>query len=517
MSARQRHGSPTRQVAWALTLALLLCPCGPAILGAEHFASAARPSQDSRSGPPAIEDMAPLPPPLAGVGQATQVDEAWTFGSAGVRPISFADALQIASAQNPQIAAANQRIAEAYAQLRGAEALWLPAIRAGVSHNRHDGPLQGTDGAIVQTDRWALQPGLGVGAVGSGSPAVPGVALNVRLTDAVYQPRIAGHAAAASQNAARATTHDLLLSTGLAYLELLRAYQQQAIAKDTLQNAQQLADLTTSFARVGQGAQSDADRARVELVLRQNEIERTNEATQVASVRLVELLHMDPMQLVAPTEPVIVPVEFVSQTMRLDELIPIALRNRPELAESQQLVCEAINRLRRERYAPILPSMLLGVSYSDFGGGRDSQFDQMSGRFDMDAAVYWEIRGLGVGEAAARGEARARLQQRQMQKIQVMDRVAREVAEGYSQIHARHKQIRLAQSAIQAATDSFRRNDQRIHEGQGLPIEVLQSIQALDQARREYLRAVSDYDESQFRLYRAIGCALGNQAAPSPD
>jgi hypothetical protein len=45
----------------------------------------------------------------------------------------------------------------------------------------------------------------------------------------------------------------------------------------------------------------------------------------------------------------------------------------------------------------------------------------------------------------------------------------------------------------------------RIRAGEGLPIEVLQSIHALDQARREYLRAVVDHNEAQFRLHRALG------------
>ena len=37
------------------------------------------------------------------------------------------------------------------------------------------------------------------------------------------------------------------------------------------------------------------------------------------------------------------------------------------------------------------------------------------------------------------------------------------------------------------------------------PIEVLQPIQALAQARTDYLNAVLSYNRSQFRLYRAVG------------
>jgi outer membrane protein TolC len=86
-----------------------------------------------------------------------------------------------------------------------------------------------------------------------------------------------------------------------------------------------------------------------------------------------------------------------------------------------------------------------------------------------------------------------------------MDRVAREVIEAHAQVMARGRQIAVAESAILAAGDSYRRNTERIREGQGLPLEALQSIQALDAAQREYLRAVIEYNEAQFRLQRALG------------
>ena len=63
----------------------------------------------------------------------------------------------------------------------------------------------------------------------------------------------------------------------------------------------------------------------------------------------------------------------------------------------------------------------------------------------------------------------------------------------------------MARIGIEAALASHHQNIARIEEAKGLPIEVLQSIQALAQARREYLRTVIDYNIAQFTLYRALG------------
>ena len=66
-----------------------------------------------------------------------------------------------------------------------------------------------------------------------------------------------------------------------------------------------------------------------------------------------------------------------------------------------------------------------------------------------------------------------------------MDRVAREIVEAHARVQARQGQIAVAESGTAAASKSYQRNLARIREGQGLPLEVLQSMQALDEMQRE--------------------------------
>jgi outer membrane protein TolC len=427
--------------------------------------------------------------------------------------INFSSVLALAVGQNPQIGFANQQINEAFAQLKGAKVLWLPNIRAGMSYINHDGPLQANDGAVPVSSRSAVEAGLGMYAVGGGAPAIPGVSAKFGLTDAVFQPHIAEHAVAARRHAATTTTHDILLFAALAYLDLLRAFQLQSIAEETLNNAGQLAELTGAFARTGQGNQADADRAQTELAVRKNSLAQAAAQTKIASARLAELLNLDPTRVLLPEEPTIVPIELVSHDAKAAQLVADGLSRRPELAESQSLVAEAVNRLNREQYAPLLPSLLLDVSQSRYGGGPGSTVADFRGRFDFDATAYWELRNFGMGEAAARDAARSRLEQARLSQVRLMDRVAREIVEANTQAVSLGEQVAVAQSGILVASESYRRNLDRIRGGQGLPLEVLQSIQALDQSRREYLRAVGDYDEWQFRLYRALGCPIPREAS----
>jgi outer membrane protein TolC len=450
------------------------------------------------AGPPSLSQPAEVAPPT------TEAVEAEPLKVVAV-PIDFASALAIAAGENPEVAFSRQRINEAYAQTQVARVLWVPSLRAGMNYNKHEGVIQDVAGNIIETSRGSVYSGLGAQAVGAGSPAVPGVFVNFHAKDAIFQPRITRQVLAATRQANRATTNDVLMETALAYNNLLAAHAIAAIADETLSNTQRLADVTADYAQAGQGLISDADRAKAELASRRVELRRTGEGVRVSGVRLARLLSENPTIDLLPQEPTIAPIDLAPTHCSLQELVATGLSNRPELAEQRFLVGAAVERLRRERNAPLVPSVLLGLSYGGNGGGLGDDISNYGDRMDFDAAAFWEVRNLGFGEQAARNQARSALDQARWRQVQVMDQVASEIAEAYAQVTFRREEIELAKSGITAARDSQLRNAERTLQAVGLPIETLQSIQALAAAERQYVQSVADYNEAQFRLQRALG------------
>lgn len=420
-------------------------------------------------------------------------------------PIDLPTALRLANAQNLQVALAREQIRQALARVEAAQVLWLPSIRGGLNYNRHDGAIQAVDGTQFNTSRGAFYSGLGAGVYGAGTPMIPGIYANFHLTDALFQPLAARQSAGARNRAAIAATNDALLDVSLAYLELLRAHEELAIAEGIQARVQTLAEITAHYARTGQGLQADADRLQAELMLRKNDVLRGEEACQVASARLAQLLHLDPTIFLEPIEPAVVPLDLTPPEIPLTELVAQGLSRRPELAESRLLVAEAVTRLRRERLAPLLPSVLLGTSYGAMSAGINTNMAPGTGRLDADAVAYWELRNLGLGDRAARDGAGSMVRQAQVKQLAVMDQISREVTEASAQSQARRRQIEIAREGVQAAVESHQRNLDRIEAAKGLPIEALQSVQALANAQREYLRSLVDYDAAQFALYRALG------------
>lgn len=468
-------------------------------LGADVSPTAMQ-SESQRKTPdsPAIPPLAETPQTVPSPSHAGRPD-------GNITPIDFGTALAIAGGENPRIDFANARIREAFAQWEQAKVLWLPHLRAGASYNRHDGSIQNAVGDVFETNRSSMYGGLGARAVGTGSPAFPGLFASFEVSDAIYQPRIVAQTTSARQHDASAETNDVLLETSLAYLDLLTAMQFRSITEETLNNTQRVAALTETFAKAGQGRQVDADRARTELITRQDELLKRKEDVLVASARLQQLLSVDGPGPLLPMEPAVIPVELVPPERDVASLVAIGLSHRNEVASRQHLIEAACQRLKREKAAPLIPSVLLGVSYGGVGGGQNDFIGNSEDRFDFDAVAYWNVRNLGFGERAARQQMQARVDQAQAEYFRQMDQVAREVIEAQSQVEIRRQRISVTQEAISYAEAAFERDVERIRQNVGLPIEAIQSVRALDAARRNYLQAVADYNAAQFRLQRALG------------
>ena len=105
--------------------------------------------------------------------------------------------------------------------------------------------------------------------------------------------------------------------------------------------------------------------------------------------------------------------------------------------------------------------------------------------------------------------------------VRVQAQVAADVVAAYEARAAASAQITEASQTVTEAIESLNLNFTNIRQGSHLigatrPIEVLQPIQALAQARVEYLESVLLYNRSQFRLYRAMGNTPALDSPPCP-
>jgi outer membrane protein TolC len=431
--------------------------------------------------------------PLEQPGPALSPDAAaQTHAATADYPIDLPTALRLAGANNLQIQFAQHRLAEAFARLEGAEVLWLPSLSAGPFYNKHDGRLQETAGNVIEVSRNSAFIG--------GGPT-----FSFHIADAIFEPLAARQIVRANEAAITRTTNDTLLAVALAYLDLLQAQSQLAISKQDVANARELVKLTEAFAETGQGLESDAARARSELATREREVIEAEEAVHTRSVRLANLLRLDPSVTLRPVHTEVTPVVLVSEDKPLAELISQAQGTRPETEEQSALVQAALERLDQERVRPLIPRLLVDFSAGGYGGGPGAHFTDFSDRTDFHVLAMWELRNLGLGNRSLQRQRQAQQLQAETAAQLVHDLISAEVAEAYHQVHERRRQIEVAQKSVAESLKSLELNMNRIRGVEGLPIEVLQAIQSVAAARRAYLAAVTNYNRAQFQLLRAVG------------
>ena len=435
-----------------------------------------------------------------------------------IQPIDLPSALRLAGARDLDIAIAQERVSQALAELQQARVLWLPSIYIGPNWIRHDGQVQTVQGQIQNVSKSSLFLG-GTAAAGSsvsgpipaGGPAqVSGLTSILRFSDAIFEPLAARQVVDARRSGIQAATNDALLGVAEAYLDLQQAAGRLGIAREAATNAETLASLTASYARSGAGLDADYRRAVTERDRQRKNVELAVGDLEVSSAELVRRIRLDPRVVVAPVEPPETVLRLVPDSCPIDELITIGLRNRPELAEAQALVQATLTRLKQARLRPFIPSLALRYSGGGFGGGVNSFFGNFNGRSDADVNLYWEVQNLGFADRAIAKQRGAQQRVANLELMKVQDRVASEVVRAEKARIAASRQMEEAGRALPEAQASLNLNLANIRRGAGLPgatrpIEVLQPIQALAQARADYLDAVLAYNRAQFRLYRALG------------
>jgi outer membrane protein TolC len=428
-------------------------------------------------------------------------------GESWLHTIDLAVALRLAGADNPTINLAREQIQEALAAELAARALLVPSINVGGNYWQHVGPLQSTAGAIRIERNQSLYLGNGARAIGSGTPTFPGVWLFAHLGDAAYEPLAARQRVAVRESDADGVTNSVLLDVATAYLELAGAEARLSLLQRAEADVAEIVRITGTFARTGQGAPADANRAAANAQLVRRQTREAEGQMAAASSRLARLVNLDTsVQLRTPGGSVAA-VSLVADEP-VEELISKALVRRPELQAQAAGIEEARTRVRQERARPWLPLLAVGYSNGVFGGGSNlvrDEFGPLTARSDLAVMAVWTAQNLGLGNHARVETTRALVGQAVEAYDVTVNRVRREVATAHAAVSSARTQVEITSSAQHAAEEGYRLETDRIALGQARPIEALDSFSQLLDARQDLLRALIAFDIAQFQLFVALG------------
>jgi outer membrane protein TolC len=425
-------------------------------------------------------------------------------------PINLATALRLSDARPLVVAAAQASVWVAEADLTRAKVLWVPTLNIGFDYVRHDGGGPDFNKGILtapSTNFFYAGAGLtGNGLIG-----------NVAVADAIFAPLIARQVLNARHWEVQTSKNDALLQTANAYFGV---HQYRGTYAATLYTVDRGRDLVQRIEQLSRDLvpKVEVDRARNFLADLEQKAATNRQDWRVASANLTQVLRLDPRAVVEPLEHDHAQITLIDPGRALDDLMPIALTNRPELASHQALVQAAVQAIRLEKARPLTPSVLLNgfqtpaelLQAGIFGLGPNSSLNQWRGRDDFSIQPVWQLDSLGIGNLARIKAQRGMESQAIIEFLKSQDMVAGDVT------RAQAAAIRVIQAdrALRTGIITFNGNYEGLQQTTRLgnvlvlanrPQEAVFALQLLYQAFGEYFATVADYNRAQFELFHALG------------
>ncbi len=191
-------------------------------------------------------------------------------------------------------------------------------------------------------------------------------------TDMIFEPLHARQTFNAARWDIQTAKNDALLMTAMAYFNVHKYRGQYAVAIDVVARGRKLVEEIDHLSRDLVPA-VEIDRARNLLADMEQHAVSARQNWRVASANLTRVLRLDPRAVVEPLEHDHLQITLIDPSRSLDDLIPIGLTNRPELAAHQAQVQATLVAIRREKLRPLLPSILINgftTPYEVNRGGR---------------------------------------------------------------------------------------------------------------------------------------------------
>ena len=228
----------------------------------------------------------------------------------------------------------------------------------------------------------------------------------ISTTDAVYQPLAARQVLNSRHWDIQSAKNDALLQTADAYFMV---HQYRGMYAGTLFTVERGHELVERIATLSRDLVSrfEVDRARNMLADLEQQAAMARQQWRVQSA--------DSRRCSGSTRAVVEPLEhdhlqitLIDPGRSLDDLMPIALTNRPELASRRALIEAAEVAVRREKARPFIPCVAINgfqtpfemIQAGIFGLGPNSSLNQWTGRDDFSIQPLWQLENLGFGNLA---------------------------------------------------------------------------------------------------------------------
>ncbi len=416
-------------------------------------------------------------------------------------PLSLRDAVRLALAGNPSIAAANESGRAADARLEQARGGRLPKLNYTESWARSDNPVFVFSSLLTQHQ-------FGPENFAIGPLNRPDFLNNfqslVTVNQPIYDAGQTRHAIQAAQLGRQMTDQenrrvqmDLISGAARAYYGAILAADNLKAAEQAVRSAQ--ADLSRAESVRTAGMSTDVDVLSIRVHMAAVDEQRIQRAAEldVARATLNDVLGLPldtPHDLTTPLTRATLP------EAALNQIESGASQERPEMRESRLNSLLAKNQVDSAR-GSFLPQVgLMGAFEAD-----RQRFVTMGGaNWTAGVSLHWNLFN-GLSDKARVEEASAGLRRADADTRRADSAVRLEVRRAYASLRAAEQRIEVAKASVAEAEESLRITQNRYQAGMSNVTDLLRTETAVLESRTRYLAAVHDQRVAATMLELAAG------------
>lgn len=348
----------------------------------------------------------------------------------------------------------------------------------------------------------------------------------------------------ASKWASSFTTNDVLLNAVKEYYQLAENDVLLQIKIKSVEAGSGLLLINEDLYANGVNTMMEVLQAKTQLSRDRQELIKQQIARRQSAIKLSTTLNQNAAIDLTPANRQVVKLRLIDKSMNINDLIRVAIDNRPELKRFEEMRLAAKEEIKAAK-APLLPQIYASAAavgtfariasvnnidnqqlpFSSSGGGSTnitgtgggglplgSNGSSSSGRhkagrslFILGVDMQWQIGGLGVTDVSKIQSARANARRIQLEFLSELNKVCQQVRDSYLSIIQAENLILETSDAVNSSKEQLRVAKDRLTNGVGTNLDVIDAERSFTRALIDKAKAIIEFNTAEAQLLHDIG------------
>jgi outer membrane protein TolC len=304
----------------------------------------------------------------------------------------------------------------------------------------------------------------------------------------------------AARAAQHATLSDTLLTVAKDYYSLLLNEAFLQIQIKAVETSEEQVRVNSDLERSGLATNLDVLQSRTQLSRDRVNLIDQQRARRVAAIKLADTLNMNMAQDLAPAEHELRKVRLVDEDMGIGKMLELAIDNRPELKQYEELR-RAAKKAIVVAAAPLQPKVNIGGNIYGIGPA----LNNIEALYQLSFAINFSFGGLGMTDYSNIQTAKWKARQALVLANKEFNTVIDQARTAFIDSLTTERKIDETVNEVISAEEELRLAKIRFENGLGTNLDIITAQRDRTTAYLERAQAIANYNIAEVQLMHDLG------------